>query len=36
MHFLPPVETAGMQLNNISSLRENIFHQMQERILKGI
>jgi len=36
MHFLPPVATAGMQLNDISNLRESIFHQMQETIIKGI
>lgn len=36
MHFLPPVETTGLQLDDISKLRTSIFQQMQERIIKGI
>ena len=36
MHFLPPIETSGMQLDDISKLRNTIFDQMQQKILKGI
>lgn len=36
MHFLPPVETAGLQLNDISRLRESIYNEMKERIIQGI
>ena len=33
MHFLPPVETTGLQVEDVKHLREIIFHQMQEKIL---
>jgi len=33
MHFLPPVETTGLQVEDVKHLREKIFHQMQEKIL---
>jgi 1-acyl-sn-glycerol-3-phosphate acyltransferase len=33
MQFLPPVETAGMQFENVKHLRERIFQQMQQKIL---
>lgn len=33
-HFLPPIETTGMSLDDMNSLKETVYHQMEEVVTK--